>query len=53
MRLAEKEKKNNLVQNSVPNRTGLENSKKKKKSKKIQKIKTHHSGIISIETGMR
>ena len=35
-----------LVPNSVPTQPGLENSKKN--SKKFQKIKKHHSGIISI-----
>ena len=53
LRQAEKEKKKNLVPNSVPIRPGHEYSKKKKNSKKIQKIKKHHSGIISIQTGMR
>ena len=41
-----------LVPNSVPTQTKLENSKKKN-SKKIQKIKKHHSRMISIKTGMR
>ena len=42
----EKEKKN-LVPNSVPTRPRQENSKK------IKKIKNHHSSLISIQTGMR
>ena len=46
----EREKKN-LVPNSVPTRPRLENSKKN--SKKIEKIKKHHSGFSSVETGMR
>ena len=40
-----------LVLNFVPTRPELENSQKN--SKKIQKIKKHHSGIISIQTGLR
>ena len=51
MKLAEKERKKNLVPNSVPTQPGNEYSKKT--SKKIQKIKKHHSNIISIQTGMR
>ena len=48
MRLVEKKI---YVPNSVPTRPGLENFKKN--SKKIQETKKHHSGIISIKTGMR
>ena len=44
----EGEKKKNLVLNSVPTRPGQENSKKD--SKKIQKIKKHHSDFIFIQT---
>ena len=40
-----------LVLNFVPTRPELENSQKN--SKKIQKIKKHHSSIISIQTGLR
>ena len=46
----EREKKI-VVPNSVPTRPWLEKSQKK--IKKIQKIKNHHSGIISIQTEMR
>ena len=46
----EREKKI-LLPNSVPTQRELENSKKK--SKKIQKIKTVNSGIISIQNGLR
>ena len=51
MRLAMKEKKKILVPNSVPIRPGLKNSKKN--SKKIQKIKKYHFGIIFIQIGIR
>ena len=51
MRLAAKKRKTNSVPNSVPTRPGLENLKKN--TKKIQEIKKHFSGIISIKTGMR
>ena len=51
MRQAEKEKKKNLVPNSVPTQPGQENSKKN--SKTILKIKNHQSGIGSIKTWMR
>ena len=39
--------KKKFVPTTIPTRPELENSKK------IQKIKTHHSGIISIQTDMR
>ena len=51
MRWAKKERKKNLVPNSVPTQPERENSKKK--SKKIQKIKKVNFGIISIQTGLR
>ena len=53
MRLAKKEKKKK-IQSRIPflSDPGM-NIPKKKNSKKIQKIKKHHSGIISIQTGMR
>ena len=46
----EREKKI-LVPNSVPTQPELENSKKN--SKKIQIIKKHNSGIISMQNGLR
>ena len=52
MRLAEKEKRKNLVPNSVLTQFWHENSKKKKK-KKNQKIKKPLSSIIFSENGMR
>ena len=51
LRQIKKEKKKNLVPNSVPTRHGHEYSKKN--SKKILKIKKTHSGIISIRNWMR
>ena len=51
MRLAEKEKKKNLVPNSVHTRPGQENSEKN--SKKIQKIEKSLPGIIFSQNGMR
>ena len=48
---AEKEKKKNLVPNSVLTQSDVENSKKN--SKKIQKIKKLNSGIISIQNGLK
>ena len=51
MRQAGTENKKKIVSNSIPTRPGQEKSKKN--SRKIQKIIKHHSGIISIQTGMR
>ena len=51
MALAEKEKKKNLVPNSVYTRLGQENSEKN--NKKIQKIIKPHPGIIFSQNGMR
>ena len=51
MRLAEKEKKKNLVPNSVHTRPGQENSEKN--SKKVQKIIKPLPGIIFSQNGMR
>ena len=51
MRLADKEKKKNLVPNSVHTRFGKENSKKNRK--KNQKIKKPLSGIIFSQNRMR
>ena len=51
MRLAEKEKKNNLFPNSVQTRPGQENSQKN--SREIQKIIKPLSGIIFSQNGMR
>ena len=51
MALAEKEKKKNLVPNSIHTRPGQENPKKN--SKKIQKTEKPHSGIIFSQNGMR
>jgi len=48
--LAEKEKKN-LAQNSVPTRSGQENTKKNRN--KNEKIKKPLSGIIFSQNGMR
>ena len=50
MRLAEKEKKKNLVPNSVHTRTGQENSEKN--GKKIQKIIKLLPGINFSQSGM-
>ena len=49
--MAEKEKKKNLVPNSIHTRPGQENSEKN--SKKIQKIKKPLSSIIFSENEMR
>ena len=46
-----REKKKNLVPNSVHTRPELENSKQN--SKKIQKIKKVNSRIISIQNGFK
>ena len=51
MRLAKKEKKKNLVPNSVHTRPGQENSEKN--SKKIEKSKQPLSCIIFSQNGMR
>ena len=51
MRLAEKEKKKNLVPNSVHTRPGQENSERN--CKKIQQTKKPLSGIIYSQNGMR
>ena len=51
LREAEKEKKKNLVLNSIHSQPGEENSAKN--SKKIQKIKKPLFGIIYSENGMR
>ena len=48
MRLAEKERKKNLVPNTVHTRPGQENSEKNSK-----KIKKPLSGIISFQKGLR
>ena len=50
MRQAEKEKKKNLVPNSV--RTQPKQETSKNNCKKIQKIKKINSGIISIQNGL-
>ena len=46
----EREKKKIIVL-TVPTRLKIENSERKKKRKKIQKIKKHHSGFISCQKG--
>ena len=51
MRQAEKEKKKNLVPNSVHTRPGQENSKKN--NKKIQKIIKPLPGLSFNQNGMR
>ena len=51
MRQAEKEKKKNLVPNSVQPRPGQENSEKN--SKKVQKIIKPLPGIIFSQNGLR
>ena len=50
MRQADKEKKISPEFHSYPTRV---RKFQKKNSKKIQETKKHHSGIISIKTGMR
>ena len=49
--IRQEKEKNIVVPTFVPTRTRLENSKKKN-SKKIQRNKKHHSGIISIKSGI-
>ena len=51
MRWAKKERKKILDPNSVSTQPERENYKKK--GKKIRKIKKVHSGIISIQNGLR
>ena len=51
MRQAKKEKKKNLLPNSVQTRLGQENSEKN--SKKIEKIKKPLSDIIFSQNGLR
>ena len=51
MKQAEKEKKKNLVPNSVQTRPGQENSEKN--SKKVQKIVKPLPGIIFSQNGIR
>ena len=46
-----RKRKKNFIPNSVPAKPCLENSQTN--SKKIQRIKKHHSGIISIQIGLR